>query len=64
MSCGRAVRPAEGIRAKESRMKRSNGRAADVVGGKFGGFASIRGDFTVAYGRKMGRDREWQSERV
>jgi len=48
------VRPADGARAKVSRMKLSSGRGADVGGGKFGGLAIIRGEFTVAYSRKLG----------
>lgn len=47
------MHPAEGVRAKDSRMKRSNGGGAGVGGGRFGGFPSIRGDFTVAYGRDL-----------
>jgi len=53
MSCGRAVRLAEGTRAKVSRMKQSRGRGSDVGGGKSGGLASMRGEFTVAYARKL-----------
>ena len=46
------MRPVDGARDKVSRMKLSSGRGADVGGGKFGGLAIIRGEFTVAYGRE------------
>jgi hypothetical protein len=48
MSCGRAVRPAEGVFAKFSRMNRSMGRGLDACGGGTGGFARKRGECTVA----------------
>ena len=48
MSCGRAVRPAEGVFAKFSRMKRSMGRGLDACGGGTGAFARMRGERTVA----------------
>ncbi len=54
MSCGRAVRPAEGVFAKFSRMKRSMGRGLAVCGGGAGGFARMSGECTVAKGRQCG----------
>ena len=48
MSCGRAVRPVEGVFAKVSRIKRSKGRG---YGGEIGGLASVSGECTVAYKR-------------
>jgi hypothetical protein len=48
MSCGRAVRPAEGVFAKFSRIKRSMGGGLDGCGGGTGGFARKRGECTVA----------------
>ena len=47
MSCGRAVRPAEGVFSKVSRINRSKGRGD----GGIGGFANMRGECTVAYKR-------------
>ena len=48
MSCGRAVRPVEGVFAKVSRIKRSKGRG---YGGEIGDLASVSGECTVAYKR-------------
>lgn len=60
------MRPADGARANVSRMKLSSGRGAEVGGGKFGGLAIIRGEFTVAYSRELGclNGRENRRDRV